>query len=54
MKASEKVVNKLYTLLVSEMMEKEKAFIIDMLISRYCDMLGGFDAIGSPEELKRS
>ena len=50
-KASQKVVNKLYTEFERKRMQKANVFINDMVISKFCSTLGGFDAIESPEEL---
>ena len=50
-KASHKVINKLYTEYVCKRMQKANVFLTDMVISKFCSTLGGFEAIESPKEL---
>ena len=50
-KASAKVVEKIHKQVERKRLEKASAFITDMLLSRFADMLGGLDAVASSEEL---
>ena len=50
-KASQKVINKLYTEYERKRMQKANEFLTDLLISKFANTLGGLDAIESPEEL---
>ena len=52
-KASQKVINKLYTEYERKRMQKANEFLTDLLISRFANTLGGLDAIESPEELTK-
>ena len=52
-KASQKVINKLYTEYERKRMQKANEFLTDLLISRFTNTLGGLDAIESPEELTK-
>ena len=52
-KASQKVINKLYTEYERKRMQKANEFLTDLLISRFTNTLGGFDAIESPEGLTK-
>ena len=50
-KDSQKVINKLYTEYERKRMQKANEFLIDLLISKFANTLGGLDAIESPVEL---
>ena len=50
-KASQKVINKLYTEYECKRMQKANEFLTDLVISRFFKTLGGLDAIESPEAL---
>ena len=50
-KASQKVINKLYTEYERKRMQKANVFLTDLLISKFANTLGGLDAIESLEEL---
>ena len=50
-KASQKVIDKLYTEYERKRMQKANEFLTDLLISKFSNTLGGLDAIESPEEL---
>ena len=50
-KASDKVIDKLYTEYERKRMQKANEFLTDMLISKFRNTLGGLDAIESPDEL---
>ena len=52
-KASQKVINKLYTEYERKRMQKVNEFLTDLLISKFANTLGGLDAIESPEELTK-
>ena len=52
-KASHKVINKFYTNYECKRMQKTNEFLTDLLISRFSNTLGGFDAIKSLEELSK-
>ena len=52
-KASQKVINKLYTEYERKRMQKANEFLTDLLISRFANTLGGLGAIESPEELTK-
>ena len=51
-KASQKVINKLYTEYERKRMQKANEFLTDLLISKFANTLG-LDAIESPEELTK-
>ena len=51
-KASHKVINKLYTEYERKRILKANVFLIDLLISKFSNALGGFDAIESPDVLE--
>ena len=50
-KASKKAIDKLYTEYERKRMRKANEFITDSIISKFAGVLGGLDAIESPEEL---
>ena len=50
-KASQKVINKLYTEYERKRMQKANEFLADLLISKFSNTLGGLEAIESPDEL---
>ena len=50
-KASQTVINKLYIEYERKRMEKANDFLTDLLISKFPNALGGFDAIESPDVL---
>ena len=50
-KASQKVIDKLYTEYERRRMQKVNGFLSDLLISKFSALLGGFDAIEDPELL---
>ena len=52
-KASQKVKNKLYTEYERKRIQKANEFLTDLLISKFSNILGGLDAIESPEELTK-
>lgn len=52
-KASAKVIERLYAELEAKRLERANAFLTDMLLSKYADLLGGLDAIESSEELAK-
>ena len=52
-KASQKVINKLYTEYERKQMQKADELLTDLLISKFANTLGGPDAIESPEELTK-
>ena len=52
-KASEKVVLKIYTEYERQQAEKANAFLTDLLVSKFADLLGGLEAIESSEELEK-
>ena len=52
-KASQKVINKLYTEYERKRMQKANEFLIDLLVSKFSNTLGGLDAIEFPEELTK-
>ena len=52
-KASQRVINKLYTEYECKQMQKANEFLTDLLISRFANTLGGLDATESPEELTK-
>ena len=50
-KASQKVINKLYTEYERKRMEMGNDFLTDLLISKFANGFGSFDAIESPDVL---
>ena len=52
-KASQKVINKLYTEYERKRMQKANEFLTDLMISKFAHTLGGLDAIESPEALTK-
>ena len=52
-KASQKVINKLYTEYEHKRMQKANEFLTDLIISKFANTSGGLDAIKSPEELTK-
>ena len=52
-KATEKAVRKMHAVMRDTEREKANANITDMIISNLAELLGGLDAISSPEELKK-
>ena len=52
-KASNKVILKIYAEYEVKQAEKANVFLTDFLISKFSDLLGGFEAIESSEELEK-
>ena len=52
-KASGKVVLKIYAEYERQQAEKANAFLTDLLVSKFADLLGGLEAIESSEELEK-
>ena len=52
-KASGKVVLKIYAEYEMKQAEKANAFLTDLLVSKFADLLGGLEAIESSEELEK-
>ena len=52
-KASGKIIQKIYTEYERQQAEKANAFLTDLLISTFADLLGGLEAIESSEELEK-
>ena len=52
-KASDKVILKIYAEYEVKQAEKANAFLTDLLISKFADLLGGLEAIESSEELEK-
>ena len=52
-KASGKQVLRIYTEYKRQQEEKANAFLTDLLVSKFADLLGGLDAIESSEELEK-
>ena len=51
--SSQKVINKLYIEYERKRMENANDFLTDLLISKFANALGGFDAIESPDVLSK-
>ena len=52
-KAKGKVILKIYTEYERQQVEKANAFLTDLLVSKFADLLGGLEAIESSEELEK-
>ena len=52
-KASDKIILKIYSEYEIKQSEKANAFLTDLLISKFADLLGGLEAIESSEELEK-
>ena len=52
-KSSDKVISKIYAEYEVKQTEKTNAFLTDLLISKFADLLGGLEAIESSEELEK-
>ena len=52
-KSSDKVILKIYAEYEVKQAEKANAFLTDLLISKFADLLGGLEAIESSEELEK-
>ena len=52
-KASGKIVLKIYAEYERQQAEKANAFLTDLLVSKFADLLGGLEAIESSEELEK-
>ena len=52
-KASQKIIDKLYTEYEKKRLQKTNEFLTDLVISKFSDILKGFDAIEDPKELTK-
>ena len=52
-KANDKVILKIYSEYEIKQAEKANIFLTDLLISKFSDLLGGFEAIETSEELEK-